>query len=187
MSISTILNVVIIAAIVVIIAAVIYGLLQKSQAAEAQDQQNPQPAQPQNDQPERSWHLKNLSSKEIRRIGKSYQLKISGKAGNTKTRIAVWVGFEFFVLLLLLIPIYATSGSHLPFWTLGIPVAGIWAVIVFASTWKFFLVVVPKLGALIVTSITGRMHVFKPGWGIRFPWETYTENLDDISQRAKKV
>jgi hypothetical protein len=47
--------------------------------------------------------------------------------------------------------------------------------------------VVPKLGALITMSVNGVMHIFKPGWGIRFPWEQVHYDIDVISQRVKKV
>lgn len=188
---------IIILLVALIVGILAYYLLRKPKVTPAPEthvldeliEENPEKTQ----QPQRTWHLSDLSPKEIRQIAACYQLKVSGRAGNTASRISFWIGCELFMLVALWIlkniftaALLTTIGLD-PSLVLDLLVIGTWSLLVIISTEKLFYVFVPKLGALVVMSFTGRMHVFKPGVSIRFPWEGvhYTENL--LSQRTKKV
>ena len=123
---------------------------------------------------------------EIRDIAWRYQQKISGKAGNTWERITFFSGCFLAVGYCL---IWLDRWANLPLstgsrWTL---IIGSWVMLGLLSL-PVFTTFVPKLAAVIVTNFfNGRMHVLTPGFNIRYPWEFFHREIDELSQRAGEV
>lgn len=112
------------------------------------------------------------SPTKLRSIAASYQVRITGKAGNTWDRVfflgmSAWILPRFFLVMVdwvnIDIPILYLVTMTIGLWALG--VIGL----LFVSS-----AAVAKLTYLIVTNyFTGRMHVLVPTFMIHYPWEFY--------------
>lgn len=121
---------------------------------------------------------------ELREIAWRYQLKVSGKAGNT------WERITFFGSVVLTIWYVLAKGAQYTPAPVGAQVMFVIGLTLLIAVLlaPAFVVSVPKLAAVIVTNFfTGRMHVLTPGINIRYPWERADKTIDQLSQRAGEV
>lgn len=136
--------------------------------------------------------LRDRSPKELRQLAAQYGsakygkgIKITGRAGNTLTRIGFFAFCSVLVLTTLALAVSFVPVPTIMRVTLAV---GIWAEVAIYALWRWFSIVTPKLAANILTNfVTGRMHVTLPGINVRFPWERHDRNLDRLSQRSGEI
>ncbi|MCI0565325.1 MAG: hypothetical protein MN733_43220 [Nitrososphaera sp.] len=115
--------------------------------------------------------LSTLTAEEVRKIGVSYELKLTGELGTTPARWAVLV----LTILALLWSFLEITSNMLdpPFDLLGF--VGFLMILAGNGGLQAFVVNVPAYSGLLVTNkITGALHVYPAGIHVRFPWDRYS-------------
>ncbi len=133
--------------------------------------------------------LQDLTWSEIRVIGADYGIKITGKVGTTWDRallfvlgnLGLWGVCAALVSFLMVIVGFDDNFDF------AIYTTALWLLVI-GSTYRLWLVIVPKLTGLITTNLLndGEMHTYGPGIGIKYPWERYTQD-DYIDIQADVV
>ncbi len=128
--------------------------------------------------------IKDISARQAREIGRRYQLRLTGHVGTTFERMFVFLAAQLAFIFLSQVVVNRIASlfgfENVLFFLVG------WVLLALLSA-PLFLVNVPKITALVVTSYFGGvLHVFGSGLHIKFPWEHYGPG-DYIDLRAVAV